>query len=89
MQKYEKNFLDNGYDNNPLLFSQMLTRQPLTDDILKYDLGIDNKGDRNKILVGLFSELKNYCKKLKNNGNIILLYDGKNKENMCEPCLVF
>ena len=89
LQKYEKNFLDNGYDNNPLLFSQMLTRQPLTDDILKYDLGIDNKGDRNKILVGLFSELKNYCKKLKNNGNIILLYDGKNKENMCEPCLVF
>ena len=89
LKNYEKNFIDNGYNNNPLLFSQMLTRNPLTDDILKNDLGIENKGDRNKILVGLFSELKNYCKKLKTNGNVTLFYDGKNNGNMCEPCFIF
>ena len=89
LKNYVKNFKDNGYNNSPLLFSQMLTRQPLTDDILKNDLGIENKADRNKILVGLFSELKNYCKKLKTSKNVNMQYDGKNSGDLCETCIVF
>ena len=89
LKNYEKNFKDNGYNNSPLLFSQMLTRQPLTDDILKNDLGIENKADRNKILVGLFSELKNYCKKLRTSENVNMQFDGKNSGDLCETCTVF
>ena len=56
----------------------MLTRQPLIDDILKNDLDIQNKKDRNKILVALFAAVKIYTKKLKSYNNKTLYYNGKN-----------
>ena len=86
---YKNNFLNNGYNNSCLLFSQMLTRQPLTDDILKNDLDIQNKKDRNKILVALFAAVKIYTKKLKSYNNKTLYYNGKNNMDICELCLIF
>ena len=91
--KYLNNFKLNGYFNIDLLFSQMLTRQPIDITMLKEDFSIDNEISRYKIMKKLETETKNYVKKLKKrnvcNINNTVIYDDKIYHNSCEPCLIF
>ena len=60
IEEYLKHFLNNGYFTIDLLFVQLLSNNPLTDEILKNDLGIDKLGYRASILNKLKEELNSY-----------------------------
>ncbi len=84
---YIDNFKRNGYTNSELLFSQMLTRQPITREMLIEDFHIDNKDVINLIINGLKNETNNYIKKITNhNTNVTYIHK---KYNSCENCLLF
>ena len=84
---YIDNFKRNGYTNSELLFSQMLTRQPITREMLIEDFHIDNKDIINLIINGLKNETNNYIKKITNhNTNVTYIHK---KYNSCENCLLF
>ena len=68
-QKYINNFNSKGYYNIELLFSQMLTREPVNINMLKEDFCIKNEWDINKIMKGLEDGSKNYLKKLRKTDN--------------------
>ena len=89
-QKYINNFRRNGYYNCELLFSQMLTREPITKEMLYKDFSIDNEESINKIIKSLNVESKNYLKGLRrNNTNVKVIFDDKKYQNSCQPCLIF
>ena len=88
--KYVNSFRRNGYFNSELLFSQMLTREPITKKMLIEDFGIDNEDNINRIIKGLNEESINYFKKLKKkNKNKNSFLDDKLNLNSCETCNVF
>ncbi len=89
-QKYLNNFRRNGYFNSELLFSQMLTREPITKQMLIEDLGIVNEENINRIIKGLNEEGINYFKTLKKkNKNLKIFSDDKLYHNSCEACQIF
>ena len=97
LEEYINNFIINGYYSPQLMLMQMITRQPITDEMLKEDLGIDKIGYRVRILNSLSIESINYSKKLKkinqkNNGKEIkdlFILEKGNNGNSCEACNIF
>ena len=61
MEEYLKNFIENGYYSVELFLFQMISKNPISDDILQYDIGIEKIGHRSRIL----SILKEESKKMK------------------------
>ncbi len=101
MNKFLNNFLENGLYNSELLYIQMATKQPLTDNILINDLGI-NKKDAKTIIIKLNENSKNYVNKIKimNKRNIkeirdvsinnrSIIYEENNKNKSCDMCILF
>ena len=101
MNKFLSNFLENGIYNSELLYIQMATKQPLTDNILINDLGI-NKKDAKTIIIKLNENSKNYVNKIKimNKRNIkeirdvsinnrSIIYEENNKNKSCDMCILF
>ena len=89
-ENYINNFRRNGYSNSEILFTQMVTRQPITKEMLSEDLFIYNEDIKNRIINGLKIESRNYIKKLikiGHNRNTIFYYH--KKHNSCEDCLIF
>ena len=101
MNKFLNNFLENGIYNSELLYIQMATKLPLTDNILINDLGI-NKKDAKTIIIKLNENSKNYVNKIKimNKRNIkeirdvsinnrSIIYEENNKNKSCDMCILF
>jgi hypothetical protein len=90
LEEYVNNFILNGYLSPQLMFMQMVTRQPITDNILQNDIGIKKIGYRARILNSLKTEANIYIKKLKNNGNDnALTFENSKNINSCEVCHIF
>ena len=88
-EKYVNNFRKNGYFNSELLFTQMITREPITKLMLYEDFCIDTEINIIKIIKGLNVESRNYIKRLKTKKKVNNIYDDNIYNNSCEPCLVF
>lgn len=85
--KYTNNFIDNGYYNSELLYVQSNTRQPLTEEILMNDLGID-KIDAEKIIQKLEEKGKNYII-MKDYGLNTVILDDTKQNKPCDSCSIF
>ena len=88
LKQYEKNFRDNGYYTAELLFTQMLTRQPLNEEELKKEIKIEKKGHILFLYNNLVSGSKDYAKILKNRVHTKTIYDGPSLKS-CEPCFIY
>ena len=96
LEKYINNFLINDYTSPELLFIQMISKQPLTEDILFNDIGIEKVGYRMRLINKLKNESNNYIYKVKNGiignnnfhikKNSIVLESQKNNNNNNEFC---
>ena len=69
LDEYIQTFIDNGYYNAELLYIQMISKYPITEEILKKDFGIGKIGHNKRIMLNLISCSENYIKKLKNKNN--------------------
>ena len=85
IENYLKNFIDNGYHSIELLLLQMESKNPLTVETLKNELGIDKIGHRSRIINKLKDEGRSYNNKLKT--SILIVGDGEKNKN-CE-CLIY
>ena len=88
LQQYEQNFINNGYYTSELLFTQMITREPIKEETLKEELNIEKKGHRFIIYNNLINGSKEYVKKLRPKGKSMAIYDGPFL-NSCEPCCIY
>ena len=101
LEQYINNFLINDYTSPELLYIQMLSRQPLTDDILFNEIGIDKVGYRMRLINKLKNESNNFIYRLKkgilknsNNlhikkGSIILESQRGNNNEFCNMCKIY
>ena len=87
--KYINNFIINGYWNSELLFSQMLSKDPINKEILSEDFNINNENDLDKIMKGLEDGSKIYLNKLKNLNKNDYSDSKPNINYSCESCLIF
>ena len=69
LDEYMKTFIENGYYNAELLYIQMISKNPITEDILKNDFGISKLGHNKRIMLNLMTCSETYIKKLKNKIN--------------------
>ena len=94
LEQYLETFIENGYYNAELLFTQMKSKQPITEDLLKKKFGIFKIMDNKKIILNLESCSDIYINRLKNNS-----IDKKNCKSLilernphlkkCGACLIF
>ena len=97
LEEYLNNFVSNGYYCVELMLCQMLTRQPITDEMLENELNIKKIGYRARLINSLTTESKNYAIRLlnKRNSNIkgndddTMIIDKNNDQNTCETCYIF
>ena len=98
MNKYINNFFENKIYNVELLYIQMSSRQPLNENILVNDLGI-NKLDANKIIIKLYENSGNYINKMdiinrtNNNENIdkkkkYIKFEENREIKSCDMCII-
>ena len=96
LEEYFHNFIENGYNSAELLFVQMASKNPVTEDILKNDLGINKIGHLQRILLSLNDEAKIYVDSLekknnnfdKNSSKFIDIEENQYLKS-CEACFVF
>ena len=88
LEQYEQNFINNGYYTSELLFTQMITREPINEETLQEELNIEKKGHRLIIYNNLINGSKGYVKKLRTKGKSLAMYDGQ-LLNSCEPCCIY
>ena len=101
LEFYLNNFIDNEYTSPELLFVQMKCKQPITDDCLFKEIGIDKIGYRMRILNKIKNESCNYFYKLKNGilgnnkifgeNNTVFFEkknDGINSNDFCNMCYI-
>ena len=81
------NFISNGYHSLELLLIQIYSKDPLTNEKLRDDLGIDKIGFRQRIINKLKDDGIKFQKKLKNK-NVLVIEQNKNKE-ICNECNIF
>ena len=95
LEEYFQIFVDNGYNSAELLFMQMISKNPITEDILKRDLGINKIGHLQRIMISLNEESKKYINNLENKSKKKskrynhVLYEEKSYLKHCEACLIF
>ena len=70
-----------------LLLIQIYSKDPLTNEKLRDDLGIEKIGFRQRILNKLKDDGIKFQKKLKNK-NVLVIEQNKNKE-ICNECNIF
>ena len=82
---YLENFMKNGYHSLELMILQMESKNPLTDEILKEEIGIDKIGHRSRIVNKLIDDAKNTYKKWKNS---VLIMGADLTRKICD-CNIF
>ena len=85
IENYLECFIKNGYHSIELLLLQMESKNPLTDDILKNELGITKIGHRSRIINKLIEEGKSLNNKLK---TTMLIVGNAMSEKICD-CTIF
>ena len=85
LEQYLNNFLSNGYCSIDILFFQLLSNQPLTDEILKDELEISKLGHRTRIFNKLKEEIRSYENQLK--GSVVSLQAQENSK-ICSECII-
>ena len=83
--EYLDNFLINGYYSIELLLVQMISKNPLSEEILEDEIEINKIGHRSRIINKLIEDSKEFHKKLQWKG--IFLTSGKETKS-CE-CILF
>jgi len=86
LENYIRNFVLNGYFSLDLLLVQSISKNPITDEILKDDFGIDKLGHRARILNKLKEESKNFENKLRD--SIVTFHTAENSK-ICSECYIF
>ena len=94
LEEYIRLFKENGYYNAELLYVQMISKNPITEDILKNDFGLSKIGHIKRIMLNLLNCSQNYIKRLKNiNGEDqsykSIVFEGNPYSKACDACLVF
>lgn len=93
LEEYFNNFIENGYNNAELLFIQMASKNPITEDIIKNDFGIEKIGHLQRIMISLKEESKKYVgsltKKENNDKNKNIIYEENPYLNSCDACSIF
>lgn len=93
-EKYINNFINGGYYCSELLFLQMISKQPLNEEILINDLGLNSFASKD-ILENLNERAKIYCKNMgydknnEENKNKVIIMEENNNIKSCDMCLVF
>lgn len=95
LEEYFQLFLENGYNSAELLFVQMISKNPITEEILKEELGINKIGHLQRILISLKDESEKYVNRLvKKNWKIneeskSIIYEENPYLKSCEACFIF
>ena len=94
LEGYIHLFYDKGYYNAELLYIQMITKNPITEEILKNEFGIDKIGYVKRIMLNLITCSQNYIKRLQNrntdnNYYKSIVFDSNPYMKACEACLIF
>ena len=95
LDEYFQLFIDSGFNSAELLFMQMASKNPITEDILKDDIGINKIGHLQRIMISLKEETKKYVDKLrkkseKSNGKYkTIIFEGNPYLKSCEACFIF
>jgi len=95
LDEYFQLFIDSGFSSAELLFMQMASKNPITEDILKNDIGINKIGHLQRIMISLKEETKKYVDNLrikseKSNGKYkSLIFEENPYLNSCEACFIF
>jgi hypothetical protein len=91
LEEYIPKFKNSGYYNIELLYMQMVSKYPITEDVLKNDIGLKDPEHIKKIILNLKNRSQNYIHKLykkniddKNNRTII--YENSPYMKSCETC---
>ena len=85
VEEYLQNFVDNGYHSLELLLLQMNSKNKVTEELLKEDIGIIKIGHRARIINKLKEEGESYYNKLKTN---LLVLNNEPLSKICD-CTVF
>ena len=85
LEQYLKNFILNGYFSLDLLLIQSVSKNPLNDDILKDEFGIDKLGHRARILNKLKEESKCFVNKLRDS---IVSFQTEENNKICSECII-
>jgi ankyrin repeat protein len=85
LEQYIRNFILNGYFSLDLLLVQAISKNPLTDDILKDDFGIKKLGHRARILNKLKEESKHFSNKLRDS---IMSFQTEDNNKICTECIL-
>lgn len=86
LEHYLNNFIASGYHSPELILIQMLSRQPITEYTLQYEIKIDKIGYRSRMLNKFREEAKSYVSRIKN-GNV-LIESQKGASDFCNGCLI-
>ena len=86
LELYFFNFVNNGYFSIDLLLIQMISKNPLTDEILKNEIFIEKLGYRTRIMNKLEEEYPLFLEKLK---NINTMFINKENSRICSDCTIF
>ena len=86
LEQYIKNFVLNGYFSLDLLLVQSISKNPLTDEILKDEIGIEKLGHRARILNKLKEESKKFENKLRD--SVVTFHTAENSK-ICSECLIY
>jgi len=95
LQKFFNNFYNQGYHSLDLLLIQMLSKNPLTDEILKDDIEIDKYGYRLRLLNKLLEDSSTYMQKYKslitNNtlNSYTINFETENEKTLPCKCFIF
>ena len=82
---YLENFIKNGYHSLELMMLQMESKNPITDEILKDEIGIDKIGHRSRIINKLNEDAKSIYNKWKTS---ILIIGADITKKICD-CNIF
>ena len=85
IENYLENFVNNGYHSIELMLLQIESKNPLTDEILKDEIGITKIGHRSRIINKLLEEGKSLRNKLKTS---MLVVGDVLKDKICE-CSIY
>ena len=94
LEEYFQIFIENGYNNAELLYIQMASKNPITENILRDDLGINKIGHLQRLLISLNEESKRYIKNLENGSvnnkkKFSIIYEENPYLKSCEACIIF
>ena len=94
LEEYIRLFKENGYYNAELLYVQMVSKNPITEEILINDFGLSKIGHIKRIMLNLLNCSQNYIKRLKNNSGEnksykSIVFEGNPYSKACDACLVF